>query len=362
MFKTRKKIGFIIGQQLDTVCILRPVQIPDDATGFMRFGWVSERVNNSPEHELKYEIYRPWQRYDMLVFIKSMGPNSMKLLRRYKEKGKKVLFDANVNYYEIWGKFHYDGMSPTEQQRLNAIEITRSADAVIADSTFLENVCRKYNPEVCWIPDNVNMDLVLPRPKGNILANGRLSLLWSGQSIKLFELLAIEDLLRKFKGRVRLVLITNPPSKMDSWYDSYKSRFLALLNDIEHEIIPFQSIPQLLDVYSGGGVCIAPRFLDNSYNMAHTEWKITLGMACGNIALCSPLPSYVDVAERAEDGGIRICRTPDEWENAFEELLTKAGELEDERGAARSLVEKHYSTEVVAAKHAAFVQNVLGAA
>jgi glycosyltransferase involved in cell wall biosynthesis len=359
MFKTRKKIGFVIGQQLDKIRLLHPDRIPSDATGFMRFGWVSDKVNSSPEYGLKYEIYRPWHRYDMIIFAKSMGPRSMKVLRRNKQKGKKVIFDANVNYYEIWGKFYYDGMSPTGQQRLDAIEITRMADAVIADSTFLENSCRKYNPEVCWIPDNVNVDMVPARPKSKLKLNGRLSLLWSGQAIKLFELLAIENVLRKYKEKIHLLLITNSLSEIDSWYDDYKSRFLALLNDIEHEIVPFQSIAQLLDIYSNGGVCIAPRFLDNSYNMGHTEWKITLGMACRNIALCSPLPSYVDVAERAENGGIRVCHTPDEWDHALDEILAKDRLLDDERDAARSLVEKYYSTESVAAKHAAFVQNVL---
>lgn len=359
MKRYRKKIGFIIGQQLDKLHILRPARIPDDATGFMRFSWVADAVNNSSKYDLKYEIYRPWHRYDMLIFIKSMGSNSMKLLRRSKEKGKKVLFDANVNYYEIWGKFYYDGMSPTEKQRLDAIEITRMADAVIADSTFLAKTCLKYNPSVRWVSDNVNMDLVPSPASDGITLNGRLKLLWSGQAIKLFELLAIEDLLKKFRDRIRLVLITNSLSKIDSWYDDHKNRFLDLLNTVEHEMIPFQSIAQLLDIYSTGGVCIAPRFLDNSYNMAHTEWKITLGMACRNMALCSPLPSYVDVAERAENVGIRICRTLDEWENAFEELLTNAGKLDDERDAARSVVERYYSTEAVAEKHAALVRSVL---
>jgi len=77
------------------------------------------------------------------------------------------------------------------------------------------------------------------------------------------------------------------------------------------------------------------------------------------MTLCSPLPSYIDVAERAQNAGIRICHSPEQWENALNEILIKEGRLEDERDAARSLVESHYSTRIVAARHAAVVQNVL---
>ena len=361
MTKNVKKIGFIIGNQLDEIRILKPIRMPSEATGFMRFGWVSDLVNNSPKYGLKYELYRPWHRYDMIVFIKSMGTKSIEVLHRNKQKGKKVIFDANVNYYELWGKFYYEGMSPTEQQRQDAIEITSMADAVIADSTFLEKTCLKYNSLVFWVPDNVNMELVPPPAKTSITSNGRLVLLWSGQAIKLFELLAIEDVLKKFRNRIRLILITNSLSHIDSWYGDFKARFLSLLNNIEHDIIPFQSIAQLLDIYSKGGICISPRFLDNSYNMGHSEWKITLGMACRNMVLCSPLQSYVDVAERASNIGIRICHSAEQWEKALNELLIKDGRLEDERDAARALIESHYSTKVIAAKHAAVVQHVLSA-
>jgi len=356
---SKKRIGFIIGHQLDEIRILHPDRIPSDGSGFMRFGWIAKRINNSSEYDLHYELYRPWGRYDMIIFMKSMGVKSMKVLKRKKRRGKKIIFDANVNYYETWGKFYYDGMAPTEQQRLDSIEITRAADAVIADSSFLQNKCRQYNSDVYWLPDNVDMDLAPVRPQRIFERNGRLSLFWSGQAHKLFELLSIEDKLRKYRDKIRLVLITNSMTKIDCWHDDFKARFLLLLEDIEHEIIPFQSIGQLLDIYSSGGICISPRFLDNSYNMAHTEWKITLGMACGNITLCSPVPSYVDVAERAENGGIRICNTLDEWDAAIDEMLTKGNSLEYEEEAARSVVEKYYSTKVVAKKHAAFVNKVL---
>jgi hypothetical protein len=82
-------------------------------------------------------------------------------------------------------------------------------------------------------------------------------------------------------------------------------------------------------------------------------------MACGRMVFCSPVPSYVKVSELSVGEGIRICQTPEEWEEALEGILTGEIDLEQEEMAAKSVVEKNYSTLVVAEKHAAFVRSFL---
>ena len=120
-----------------------------------------------------------------------------------------------------------------------------------------------------------------------------------------------------------------------------------MLAQVPHEFVTFRSIPELLARYAAGGVLISPRFLDNSYNLGHTEWKITLGMACGRLAFCSPVPSYADVAARSGGRGLRICANDAEWDAALD---------------ARATVEQHYSTPVVAAQHAELLSRLLSQA
>jgi hypothetical protein len=152
--------------------------------------------------------------------------------------------------------------------------------------------------------------------------------------------------------------VTNELSALDRWFEPWKSRFEALLADIEHQIIPFRSVAELLKVYNSGGVFISPRFLDNTYNWGHTEWKITLPMSCGRVALGSPLPSYREVADRSAGAGVRLCEDDDAWMAAFDAVLSGSFDFSTEEAAARAVARTHYSTPVVAATHQAFVTEV----
>lgn len=352
------RIGWIIQDQLDKSRFYSRINVNIGGISLCRYNWVANFINADPRYAIHYEIFRPWKRYDGLIFLKSMGKKSRELIKKYQEKGRPVLFDANVNYYEISGKEYYQGMLPTEIQKNEAIEITRTADGIIADSEFLRSKCAGFNSRVCWISDSVHMEIVPPyRPWSP--KRGRITLLWSGESLKLFELLVLEDILYRHASHLELVMVTNDFQSINRWYPDYRKRFETLLERISHRFIPYQSIEHLFEIYAQGGIIISPRFLDNSYNLGHTEWKITLGMACGRMALCSPVPSYVLVNSRAKGSGIRICRSLNEWEAALEEIITNNVDLEKEEKDAKSVVETYYATSVVAQDHAAFVKKVI---
>ena len=356
--RTPFRVGWIIADQLSRSAFCRSAYLTSGGVGLVRYLWLATYVNAHGAFGLRHEIYRPWKRYDALIFLKSMGQESMRLLYQKRKRGWPVIFDTNVNYYERGGMEHYSGMLPSEQQQQDAIEITRAADSIIADSEFLASICVKYNPNVCWLPDSVRMDLV--PDCGDWGFDGcKLPLLWSGEAVKLFELLAIEDVLLKYASRIKLILVTNSLSAMDRWRPGYRERLEAMLKRISHQIIPYQGILHLFDVYSRGGVFISPRFLDNTYNLGHTEWKITLAMACGRMVLCSPVPSYVTVARRAQNKGIRICETSLQWESWLEALLSRQIMLQEEERAARKVVEDYYETSVIARQHSTFVRRVI---
>jgi hypothetical protein len=352
------RIGWIIGNQLDESRFFHRLNVKIGGISLVRYHWIANQINSTTDYQLNYEIYRPWRKYDALIFLKSMGDRSLSLIKKYHAHGRPVFFDTNVNYYQIEGKEYYGGMLPSVQQKEDSIKITETVDGVIADSGFIMNVCEQYNSNVCWIPDNIRLDLIPPYRPWKV-TNDRLPLLWSGEAVKLFELLVIEDLLIKYAKKIELILITNDLSALERWYPDYKDRFQSLLRAVPHRIIPYQSIEQLLQIYSEGGVVISPRFLDNSYNMGHTEWKITLGMACGRMVFCSPVPSYVKVSELSARQGIRICRTPEDWGNTLEAILSGIMDKKREEMAAKSVVEQFFSTPVVAKKHAEFVRSII---
>ena len=125
-------------------------------------------------------------------------------------------------------------------------------------------------------------------------------------------------------AHVRLVLVTNSLCRARSLVRAMEEPFREpARGGRARRSFPFASVPALLPIYARGGVFISPRFLDNTYNWGHTEWKITLPMACGRVALGSPLPSYRDVAARFRRGGAcDSARADEDWEAAFEAVLS----------------------------------------
>jgi hypothetical protein len=357
------QVGFVIDGQLPRwPRVWQWVQgcPSDSAVGQMRFRWIAEALHAEPARRVHYSLYRPWQRYDAVVFLKSMNTASQRLAETLRDRGTRVLFDVNVDYFTpASGTFYYRGMAPTAEQMRNARRMAELSDALIADSSYLEKICATHHRKVRWISDDV--DLRLAPAHHPWKPDAKLDLLWSGESVKLFELLRIEDVLRKFSPHLRLVLVTNDLAALDRWFEPWKTRFENLLAVIEHEIIPFRSVSELMKIYDRGGVFISPRFLDNTYNWGHTEWKITLPMACGRLAFGSPLPSYLDVASRSDGAGLRLCEDDDAWSSALDDALSGRLDFAAEESAAREVVRTFYSTPVVAAAHHEYVADICAA-
>lgn len=336
---------------------------PSGSSGFKtRFSWVSDRVNRE-KTDLWYELFRPRRRYHAVVFLKSMNAASINLARHLSKKGCRPVFDLNIDYLTpAAGTFYYDGMAPTATQRDEALAMVNTSDAVIADSRWLEKVARRYAARVCWVPDSIPNEFIQNGSNWRPSDSEPLPLLWCGEAVKLFDLLRIEPVLRSMKKRLKLRIITNSLDALKRIYEPWRSRLRRMLRDIDCEILPFKGLKQLMEVYDRGGVFVSPRFLNNSYNMGHTEWKITLAMARGRVALCSAQPSYQDVADRAGSAGIRICPDLETWQTRLEEVFCGNLDWELEQSAASTVVRNYYAASVVALAHRTFMHEVLAAA
>lgn len=289
------------------------------------------------------EIYDPRERYDVVVFVKAMGPDCRAAARRIRGYGGKVVFDANVNYYEIWGEYDVPGTRPTEEQRAAAIEMTALADWVVADSQYLLSVLREYAEHVTWIPDNVNLSLFQGLREHR--DSGPLTLVWGGMSHKAQHLLSIRGTLARLSACELVVVSERVPPFWSELQSLLPCRF-----------VPYDDA-RYARTLRGCDVIISPKRLTNAYEMGHTEYKITLGMAVGLPAVASRQPSYVDAISHA--GGGILADTQDEWLEAFERLSTRA-ELRAEMGrrAHRTVVER-YSTEVVCAQYEQVIRGLL---
>ncbi|KJS01684.1 MAG: hypothetical protein VR65_08010 [Desulfobulbaceae bacterium BRH_c16a] len=322
----------------------------------MRFSWIAEYINRTVDG-VRYELYKPWRRYDAVIFLKSMNRESISLQHVLKKKGTWTIFDANVDYFtEATGTFFYDGMAPSKEQQENALQMAGQCNGIIADSRYIEKVVRRFKRHVSTISDNVLDQHIVRGSNWDLKKDKPLELIWCGQAVKLFELLTVKEVLLEWRERIFLKIITNSLDSIQKWYPPYLEEFESLLRQVPHAILPFESIDALMNNYDNGGVFIAPRFLDNSYNLGHTEWKITLPMARGRVVLCSPQPSYCEVAERSANKGIRVCSDSESWLKALTELTSPSFDWVKEQQAACDVVKKYYATSSIAEAHLRFIQ------
>jgi glycosyltransferase involved in cell wall biosynthesis len=298
----------------------------------MRIANVGRWVNrNLP---IRSEMYRPDRSYDVVVFVKAMDTRARQEAERVQAAGGLVVFDANVNYYEIWGDYDLPNTQPTEEQRAAATAMTERADAVVADSTYILDIVRKLNDRAEWVPDNV--DLRMFRRRREHRAVGALRLVWSGRAAKARPLTMLADLGSALRGMELLVVSEREPD------------VLTLLRGALPTSFERFDLRRYARTLRESDVIISPKRLANGYELGHSEWKITLGMAAGLPVVASPQQSYVE-AISADGGGI-VADSADEWGRALDELRDTERRAELGR-LARKTVEERYSTPVVARRY-----------
>jgi glycosyltransferase involved in cell wall biosynthesis len=288
---------------------------------------------------MRNEPYRRGRRYDVVVFFKTMDAEAQEEARRIQAYGGKVVFDANVNYYEIWGAYDVEGTRPTEEQQRDAVAMTGLADSVVADSSYLLERVRIHNESATWIPDNVDLARY-GRARDDRGSPVRVA--WSGIAKKALPLLDVRDALAELRGAELVVVSDAEPDVLRELREVIPCRFVRF------------SERRYARTLRECDVIISPKRLVNAYELAHTEWKITLGMAVGLPAVASPQQSYVEAI--SDRGGGIVAGSAEEWIGALTRLAGDAG-LRRELGArARETVARRYAVPVVSRRYGDFLQ------
>src|SRR2546421_6523401 len=235
------------------------------------------------------DLYRRDRPYDVVVFVKAMSDRHLEVAERAQSAGVRVVFDANVNYYEVWGEYDVADTRPTDAQQREADAMTRLADWVVADSSYLLGVVRKLNQRASWIPDNVDTSLF--RPGRRAPGEGRpLRLVWSGMARKAKPLLLVRDALAALRDAELVVVSNEEPAEVGELRAAIPTRFVPF------DLRGYARLLRECDVI------VSPKRLVNGYELGHTEWKITLGMAAGPPAVASP-PQACREGSRDRGGG-----------------------------------------------------------
>ncbi len=290
---------------------------------------VIQNFQNHPRYFL--ELYKPWKHYDIVIFQKKFDASAFKLAQKLKKQGVKIVLDINVNYYDttISGVLH-------KNETLNhplIVTFTGITDSVITSTEYIANYAKKLFPgkKIVCIPENIteNFFSVRKNPRDQ---QGPLKLMYVGYAIKAPEILDIATALQKLRAKyvfMLLVICEKDPKislpGIEILYRRYRQKHI-------HQ--------QMLE----GDICVAPRDLNQSYNLGHSFTKIGYPMSIGIPVIASKIPSYAD-------SPAILCENETDWYTHLESLLTDRKKRASIGEDGIAYCRKYFSQSVITKKY-----------
>lgn len=244
---------------------------------------------------VRTSIYNPFRRYEIVVFQKAFSEKYYELAKRLANAGSKIVLDVNVNYFTKIGETPYVSEKQIEDLR----RFLDLADTVLVSSLYLKSVAENYHPSVFYIPEHISLNPTGSYPPKKI--SNPAKLLYCGYANKADEILLIEDVLKELSKVHQFEFLVV--------CDQYPSLKLP----IKTSFIKYQ-YKNIADILRQGDIKVAPRELDNSYNLGHAFTKIGYPMSVGVPVVASPVPSY-------QGSPALLCSSTQEWYRNIKTLL-----------------------------------------
>ncbi|MGQ0535746.1 MAG: hypothetical protein ACT4PT_06720 [Methanobacteriota archaeon] len=277
-------------------------------------------------------------------FVRWQDGNARELAEKLKGDGRRIVFDLNVNYLEPSDVPHL-GTPVGERHVAECLAMIEVADVVTCASPFIAERVRAHHKRAEVFDDSIDIrHFARVKPP---TARRPPRALWNGYSQKALELCPILPLLEE--RRIPLVVVTDKPPPLRRAGGWLRRRF-------PYEFVPWRyaTFPEAL---LRGDLCVAPRQLDQPYNLGHSIIKIGLPMAEGLPAIADPVPSY---GRLLSDGGGHLCRDLDDWASTLDRLLADPALLPRWSAEAREAT-KPFHTDVIAARYARLFRDLAGA-
>ena len=280
------------------------------------------------EYGVRCRVNEPEAEADIVVFVRWQDAMAYDAMQRQKDKGRKVVFDLCINYFDETGL--YDGQYGVASKQVEeALKIVKLADVITCGSEFIKGRASDFHPHTVYLPESIDLrHFHFSKPKSDFF-KPVLTAIWSGQPCKAAEL--AETYRALTKRNIPLAIISEKKPELPGAYIFYPWSY--------------KTFPQYI---LNGELCISPRRTDNPYDMGHSHFKIGVFMAQGVPAIASSLPSYKEVINKT--GGGMVCDSKSTWEDTLDSVLENRQMLWEWSQTARSGM-MQYSTESITKKY-----------
>lgn len=287
--------------------------------------------------------------WDIVVFHKNVLAKDLDFIKRIKDNGRKVVYEADDDYFNIppWNQVAYRSYQHVRQ---NIEKILKASDAITVTTKHLADQYSKYNPRTYVLPNSldiaeidstpINTEIVsitdgygskishseyLDRTKdllrvgyyGSATHVGDLKLLVRPLGIFLREKDASFTFVGNLPQDLRLAI---PKDKLFTVYPTTIDKYISLLKTLELDtvLVPIQDI---------------------SFNRSKSNLKVIESMAIKVVPVASYAGEYVSTITNGKNG--YLCRTTDEWISNLTSLLDRSN-LNWIRAAGFDHVSKHF--------------------
>ncbi len=228
----------------------------------------------------------------------------------------------------------------------SAIRLARSVDAIIAGNEYIADWYQQYNKRVFVVPTAVDTEIYTPAPRPYPTVKGRCTIGWMGTSGNFSNLdlirPALMQVLMARQGVKVLIVSDQKPQGWDFDGEQLEFRYWSAANEVRD----LQSMD----------IGVMPLH-DDAWTRGKCSFKMLQYMAVGLPVVVSPVGMNREIMSAADVGF--AVDGHDNWVHALDKLCSNLF-LKREKGAnGRRLVERKYSTSVIAGKLAHCIYLVL---
>lgn len=230
------------------------------------------------------------------VFLRRYDNESVELASYLRSKNVKVVLDTPVNYFTQEQHWGYRG-----NVRARFKNMAHQSDAILCPSIPIEECGKGMGFPVIRIEDSIDLDHFKFK-KSIFLRHKSPTLIWAGHSSKAAVLNFLAPVFKRLLLKFIVISKKKPVLKFQYQFIRWSHKFFP------------QAILE-------GDLGIFPRPTDNDYDLGHSFFKIGAFLSERVPVLCSPVPSYLQIAHPSNS---RIIPEMDAslWEQSLTEIIS----------------------------------------
>src|SRR6185437_8281382 len=305
------------------------------------------------QHEVNFEVAKFNKNYDIILLTATANLTKW-LMNKRDHPNTKFIFemvdslilpsDTFSKLFKGVGRFVIGKESiPKLDFRRVLIQWLKSADAVICSSSKMKRIIEQWNKNVIVSLDYMQNEIKIA--KSDYQINGKMKLVWEGQSVVLRHLLDFKEVFKQVNPFCELHIIT------DEKYPSYGNLVNREIQNILSQL-PIKSFFHKWEMYKNyekliqGDCGIIPLSKENKMAWHKPANKLISFWFAGLPTLASATPAYIELMKNA--GTDLYCTDTADWVSKIKKVYSMK---DDERRlmAIKNLdyVSKNYSNEAL---------------